>query len=240
MRRLLYHALLSGLLLAGGPAVADPIRIIAFPLEPFVKDDGGKAVGPGIDLVAELAKAAGLSTNVEIRPLPRALLEAENGDRIIAMVSRTSEREPKLVWIAESFLDGVAVATLTTGPRIDTVAAIKTLPSLVVRERSQCAEMLKREGTQNIRFAPRPDSGASMLAAGHVAGWCAPRSSIRAIWRNENLDESKLQVGPSLVPMPLWIAGSKNLPAEVIRKMTERYNAMKADGSYDKIFAEFR
>jgi hypothetical protein len=121
------------------------------------------------------------------------------------------------------------------------VEAALNLGSIVVRNQSFSAEVLKSKGVEkNVQFTPRPESGARMLSGGHVNGWCAPQSSIRTIWRNEKFDESRLQVGESLALMPLWIAGSKNLPPEVIRKMTARYREMKADGSYDRIFAAFK
>ena len=229
------------LALAAVPARADPISLIAFAIPPLIDERDGKAVGPGADLAAELAKAAGIDPVVTVLPVGRAYLEAERGGRILVMTTRTPDREPKFTWVAESFVDQLCFATVPPHPRVDTLDEARSLESIGVRSYAFAEEFLRKNGfDRNLAPTTSSNFSAQQLMRGRIDAWATSRAMIVDIWRNEKLDPSELQIGTSVAPMPYWIAASKDVAPDIILKMRMRAQEMKSDGTYDKLFAAFK
>jgi polar amino acid transport system substrate-binding protein len=241
MRRVLLSLLAPTLALVAFPAHADPVSLIAFAIPPLIDDRDGKAVGPGAELAGELAMAAGINPVVTVLPVGRAYLEAERGGRILVMTTRTPERESKFTWVVESFEDELCFATVSPHSRIDTLEEARSLTSIGVRTYAFAEAFLRENGfDRNLAPTALANSSAQQLVRGRIDAWLTSRAMIIDIWRTEKLDETKLQIGAPVAPMPYWIAASKDVAPDIILKMQNRFQEMKTEETYDKLFAAFK
>lgn len=211
--------------------------LIAFPIPPLIDEVDGKPVGPGAVLAADLAQAAGIDPVIVFMPLARALRRLETGGSVLALVSRTPERESKFTWVAPIYEDGQAFATLRPGPRIDSLDDARALRSIGVRNESVSDRFLQDHGFgEAIERSPEAAASARKLATGRIDAWFVASSMIRDVWTKAGLDPSKLQIGKPLAPSHYWLAASKDVAPDIVERMRTRFAALKADGSYQRIF----
>lgn len=222
---------------SAGPAAAGAIKLLANSIPPLSADEGGKAVGPAVELGREMAKAAGIDAQVEIQPNTRVITALDEGDTIVMALVRSAEREARYIWVAEVYLDGLAFATKVPNPPIDSLDAARTLDSVLVVNQGGAEVFLKKSGFTNLSSSNRIGLNAKMLDAGRAPAWFNSVTILKSTWRTENLDPDTLQIGKMIVPVPFWVAASRNIPDDTIRKMRERYEAMKADGTYDRLLS---
>jgi len=88
-------------------------------LAPFIISENGNLTGPGIEYTQKLLGKAGISSKVELMPLPRGIAELKNGNTIFLILTRTPAREPKYTWITEIYLDSISFATLPSATPIN-------------------------------------------------------------------------------------------------------------------------
>jgi polar amino acid transport system substrate-binding protein len=229
---------LATLLAASPPVRAEPPTLLGFPNPPLIDEVDGKVVGPAAVLASELAKFVGLSPSIEIQPLPRALATLEAGNRIIPLLTRTKGREHRYTWIAEIFIDELAFHTVAPNPRITDVKAAQAFKSIGVREGSSShAFLLSHDFGAAIVADPVAEYAARKLALGRVDAWFTSKTMGHEVWVRENLPLSRLQVGETVGHSVYWIAATKDVSPDLVRKMAERFHEMKADGTYDRIFS---
>lgn len=220
------------------PANAETPTLLGFPNPPLIEVVDGRATGPAAILASELAKAVGLDPAIEIQPLPRALITLEAGSRIIPLLTRTPGREDQYQWVAEIFVDPLAFHTLASNPRIDSVEAARALNAIALRQGSSSHQFLLANhfGTTIVED-PFVEYGARKLARGRVDAWFTSKTLGREVWRKEGLPADQLQAGNTVSHSAYWIAATKDVPPDLLKRMAEHFQQMKADGSYERIFA---
>ena len=231
---------LAGLLVDPDLAFAEAPILINPPLLPYVRDDGGRAAGPAVELAAELAKAAGLEPTVALEPMARALGDLELGNRIVVAITRTAEREAKFTWIAEVFPDSLNFFTVKPNPPIDTIESAMAAGAIGVLLGGAPQTYLAKHGVTSFDIAPSEILNAKKLDAGRMASWFGGGAVGKHAWRSAGLDPAQLQIGKPLIQLSLWIAASKDVPAEIVQKMQKRYAEMKLSGEYDRIVAPLK
>lgn len=220
------------------PSIAGPIQAISYPLPPLVEERDGRAIGPAIEVLRELAKAAGVDQRVEVAPLPRVLQEIADGDRIAVAMTRTAERESKYTWICTLYPDFFAFATIQPNPKLDTVERAISAGTIGTLGGGSQVSMLQNFGVKDIASVSNQQLNAAKLEAGRIQSWFSPATVMKHVWRQEGRDPAKLQIGNSIAELTFWALASKNIPPEVIEKMQKRCAEMKQNGEYDKIFSE--
>lgn len=219
---------------------AEPIRFINIVIPPFVEEANGKAAGPAVELAAELARSAGISYEVALLPQARLAEELQKPGRVAIAMVRTPQREPNFLWIGEVHADALAFATVKPNPAIDSMDAAKGAGLVGALMNSVPADILQKNGFSSLELVTSEAFNAKKLDAGRIKGWFASEAAMRTIWRSQALDSSKLQVGKPVIPLPFWIFATKDVPAEVVEKMRTRYQEMKANGEYDRIFSALK
>lgn len=211
--------------------------LIAFPIPPLIDEVDGKPSGPGAVLAADLARAAGIDPVIVFMPLARALRRLETGGCVLALVSRTPERESRFTWVAPVYEDGQSFATLRSNGRIDSLEEARALRSIGVRNESVSDRFLQDHGFGNaIERSPEAAASARKLATGRIDAWFVATSMIRDVWSKAGLDPSKLQVGKPLAPSYYWLAASKDVSQDIVDRIHDRFVAMKTNGAYQRIF----
>jgi len=227
--------------LLAGPAFGQAISVMGFSVQPFSYEENKKAVGLSVDLITMMLKEAGLSLSpVTIQPLPRVLASLDAGDTIAVAIVRTSEREAKYQWVAESYKETVCFLTPASAPAINSYDDAKNAGKIIVLRGSMLETALRNNGITNLELGEKDDiSGFQMLLSGRANTQFSSTSTFKLFITQFNAQD-KVKFGKPVMEIDFWIVASKNVPSDTISKLQAAYKKLKANGEYDKIFASIK
>lgn len=237
--------LLLGVLLLA-PARADELRLLAAELPPYTFRVPSSSVsefpGPGrgivFDVVSAMAKRLGHSGAIEFMPWRRAQQVAMSEPNVgILALTRTPEREDQYRWLVKILTDDLV---LVGGRGVDVSALdkVKDRPTGVLL-RSGAQALLDSKGFSRIVPAPEEWMNARRLRERRIDAWLAPRLMVIYAYREIGGDPASLDIGAIVRPSEIWLAASKSLPDAEAHKWQQAFDAMRADGSYQRLVAEY-
>jgi polar amino acid transport system substrate-binding protein len=228
--------------LLGGVAVgAAPLpKVVCFDLSPFVVSENGTLSGPGYEYTQKLLAKAGVTSEVTMVPLARGLNDLDNGNTIFLVLARTPARETKYTWITEIFADSFSFATLPSTPAIQSYDDAKAANGkILVNHAGAPAALLAANNVTNI-----DDSSSSelqnypKLKGGRGVGWFGSTTQFKMI--NFQAGTTVLQIGKPITPVVQWMVASKDVDAELVKKLQDAATELRKQGVYDKIFASLK
>jgi polar amino acid transport system substrate-binding protein len=231
---------------AGGPAAAQtpaasgepmPIQIIGAARPPYVIERDGQGSGPAVEILRQIAPAAGIDPAVRILPFQRAIMALDQGGTIYPALLRTPQRETRYIWIGEVFSDRAVFMTRRGSPVVNGLEVARRLGQINVMRGSELHGMLQSFGLTDIESSNSEADIARLLRAGRIDGWFTPRAVGRATWKMLAFDPADLQDGETFALLPFWIAASANLPAETVTRLRAAYRSLRNDGRYRRIIA---
>jgi len=159
---------------------------------------------------------------------------------LITPLTRTEEREDSYDWILPISTYKLQFITTDKSIDINNIDALRKLPVCVLRE-SPAEYKLKKLGFTKIRTKVQEQkcfqslnnkTGAVMLAYGKIAA----DKGYKIIGKNPG----QLIYGKSFSEQTLYLASTRNAVSdEDQKKIIDAFAAIKADGTYDKIYATY-
>ncbi len=237
--------LLAAVLLAA-PTHAAELRLLAAELPPYtfrvpsasISEFPGPGRGVVFEVVAAMAKRAGHDGSIEFMPWRQAQqLAMTEPDIGILALTRSPEREDSYRWIAKILTDDLVLAG-GRGVDVSSLEKVKDRPTGVLL-RSGAEALLQGEGFTRIEPAPEEWMNARKLRARRIDAWLAPRLMVLYAWREVGGDPSNLDIGAIVRRSEIWFAGSKSLPDAEVQKWQKAFAEIRADGTYERILAEY-
>lgn len=229
--------LLGGLFLGDGQALAQAVQVIGAARPPYVIDQNGRGAGPAVEIVKQIAPAAGIDPGVRILPFQRAIMALDQGGVLYPALLRTPQREDKYVWIGEVFSDRAVFMTRRGTPVVNSLEAARRLERVNVMRGSELQGMLQSFGVTDVEPSNSEADIARLLKAGRIDGWFTPRAVGRSTWKLLGFDPAELQDGETFAILPFWVAASADLPAETVARLRAAYRSLRSDGRYRRIIA---
>jgi len=159
---------------------------------------------------------------------------------LITPLTRTEEREDSYDWILPISTYKLQFITTDRSIDINNIDALRKLPVCALRE-SPAEYKLKKLGFTKIRAkvqeqkcfqSLKNNTGAVMLAYGKIAA----DKGYKIIGNNPE----KLIYGKSFSEQTLYLASTKNAVSDADKKkIIDTFAAIKADGTFEKIFATY-
>jgi polar amino acid transport system substrate-binding protein len=238
--------LAAAALAAAGPAHAKELRLLAAELPPYtfqvpptsVSEIPGPGQGAVHDLVVEMAKRAGHSGRIEYLPWAEAQRIAKTEPNIgILSLTRSPERENEYRWIAKILTDDLIIVG---GQGIDVSALdkVRDRPTGVLA-RSGAEALLKERGFTRIRPQTEEWMNARLIRQRRIDAWLAPRLMIIYAMLEARGDLAALTFGEIVRSSEIWLAGSRDLPDAEVAKWQKAFEAVKADGTYQRIADQY-
>jgi polar amino acid transport system substrate-binding protein len=234
--RCVYGALWGALLLVAPEAGA--FEFLSGNIPPFSIAEGERK-GFVRDIVAEMAKLAGVEFKVTYHPWPKSQELAKTAPNTgIFPLARTKEREPHYQWIQKLWDMDVVFATAPGKPKVAGIDAAKALARVGVRQGSPMVKDLQGRGFTNLVIVKTPAENARALAEGTIDAWYAPKPEIAFNWAILKLAG---QPGYGFVTesVQLYVAASKNSPELDVTKWQAAFATLKANGTIDRIIASY-
>jgi polar amino acid transport system substrate-binding protein len=225
---------------------AKELRLLAAELPPysFQIPPASVAETPGVDqglvyeIVSEMAKRIGHTGLIEFLPWGEAQRIARTQPNIgILALTRTPERENQYRWLARIVTDDLI---LVGGQGIDVSSLDKVKDRPVgVLGRSGAEALLRERGFTRIKPQPEEWMNARLMQQRRIDAWLAPRLLVIYARREVGANLAALNFGEIVRSSEIYLAASKDLPDAEVRKWEEAFEAVKADGSYQRIVDEY-
>lgn len=225
---------------------AKEMRLLAAELPPYTFQIPPASVAetPGVDqgfvyeVVSEMAKRVGHTGLIEFLPWGEAQRIAQTRPNIgILALTRTPEREDRYRWLARIVTDDLI---LVGGQGIDVSSLDKVKDRPVgVLGRSGAEALLKERGFTRIRPQPEEWLNARLMQQRRIDAWLAPRLMVIYAMREVGGNLEVLNFGEIVRKSEIYLAASKDLPDAEAQKWEQAFEAVKADGTYQRIADEY-
>lgn len=221
------------------PAQAEAPRLVAGMIPGFceIRDKG--LGGVSCALLTEMARRAGYTRTFELMPHARAIEIARAGPMVLVPLSRNESREPFFQWHVKLLEDDVVIVARQESPLdISSIDAAHQLSVGLLRGGS-AIDFAERAGFTRVEAVAEEKLNARKLAAGRIDAWVGLWNSIRRAQATENLPLAALRRGAVLRRVEIHLAASPDVPAAELARWKAALDAMKADGSYQRILADY-
>ena len=226
---------------AGGPATA--LTLLTDEDPPFSYSEKGKITGSATDVVREMTSRAGVPAKFDVLPTEKAFVRAQaERDTCVFATPRLENRERLFVWIGP-----IATNLWAVYGKGDFAPSIRTIKDMApyrigVVARDPKAEYLRENGVPGVRvFRDDAQNPQRLFLArdnpDHIDLWITGLYSGRAAAKAAKVTDVKLVF--IALEEPLFLACSPRTDASVVKALNDALDAMKADGSFKRVSAEY-
>jgi polar amino acid transport system substrate-binding protein len=237
---LLGAVVLAAFVLWGTATMAETFKIMTEEYPPFNYTEGGQLTGLATEVVVELAKKVGNPTDIEILPWARGygLIQQKDG-LILYSMTRNEARENMFKWVGPVASNKwVFFAKKGSGITLNSIDDAKKVGKIGTYKDDACELFLKAEGFTNLDSVVNDEQNIPKLMADRINLWII--GELQGIYKAKAKGVSdKLEKVLDVKDAQLYIAFSKNTSDEEIAKWQAALDAMKADGSYDRIVKKY-
>ncbi len=202
--------------------------------------DGEQAAGMAVDVVREMLRRAELDVKIDVVPWARGYKQVvELPNVLLFAMGRTLERE-RLVTMIGPLVTARTEVYQKRGAGWKEKSPDEQHRAVVGTYRATYFETVAREqGFTRFEFATTPDRSARMLLSGRIDLWVD--SSISAPNIVKVAGGSSADIEPVLIldVTELMLGISRGTPRAVVLGLEDALHAMKADGTYQRIFSRW-
>ncbi len=204
------------------------------------QNEKGEIVGFDIDVVTAIAAKAGIQVKFVNTPWEGIFNALGQGDRdlVVSAVTITEERKGTMDF-TEPYFDAVQLIAVKEGSKVAKFADLKKLKVGVQTGTTgdeAVSKLLGKTNTNVKRFESTP-LALKELEAGGLDAVVADNGVVNHYVANNPGGKFKTVSDKEFVPEQYGIAVKKG-NAELLAKLNDGLKAIKADGSYDQIYAK--
>ena len=202
--------------------------------------DGEQAAGMAVDVVREMLRRADLDVKIEVVPWARGYKQVvELPNVLLFAMGRTLERE-RLVTMIGPLVTARTEVYQKRGAGWKEKSPDEQHRAVVGTYRATYFETAAREqGFTRFEFATTPDRSARMLLNGRIDLWVDSSISAPNIVKVAGGLPSDIEPVLILDVTELMLGISRGTPRAVVLALEDALHAMKADGSYQRIFSRW-
>jgi len=221
------------------PVHAQELKLLSADLPPYSMKSGEKQ-GFVAEVAQEIARRIGQPPELHYAPWSRVYREVQTQpNRLLAPIARTPQREDKFTWVVPVFQDRMVLFTYGEDADPMTLKEAAAAGRVAVQQDSLMHELARKRGIENLDVTPELKLIARKMGVGRVQAWLSLESLAVFSLLQEGYDPDKLVAGEVISEFPVTIAGSPDLKPDQVKPWREAFEAMKADGTYDKIMAKY-
>ncbi|MEH6461866.1 substrate-binding periplasmic protein [Chitinimonas sp. JJ19] len=213
-------------------------RIVAGEVPPFVYMEKGAVKGVAADLVREMAKRVGHSGKIDVQPFTRMLETGKTEANVLLIpLGRNAAREASYQWVT-GLVDEEFVLIGHATSKVDVSSFNPALTVGVMRD-SVGAGIAKSKGFTKIEDVVKEDMNAQKLANGRIDAWLAAWNSALQGQRAAGLDAKQLKRGAVASRVSIYLGASLKFDKAEAETWKAALEAMKKDGSFDRIVKSY-
>jgi polar amino acid transport system substrate-binding protein len=247
MKRSLYLSFVLAICVMGyaRTAAAADLELCAGDIPPFAHQQGKVGQGVVYEIVSQLATRLGQRSTITFLPWKRCqeLAQAKKNVAIFPL-ARTPEREKKYTWILEVLQDPFVLYKVKgNAADISTIQAAQNL-NVGALLGSPAESLLRSKGFKRIDLVPTEEQNLKKLMSGRIDAWLvASMVAASIVKKAETTGDLKkpieIERGVELEVLRQHLAGNPDIDAATVTKWQEAFEAMKRDGTYERIMANY-
>ena len=213
------------------------LTIISEENPPFNFNKDGVFTGSSAEVVREIMRRLNQPAGIEVMTWARAYqLALTQPNVVLFSTARTEEREDLFHWIGPIYKvrfgfyarkgSNIVLTCLADARKVGAIATYKD----DVRE-----QLLKTKGFTNLDSSKSPASNLKKLLAGRVDLWLYSNLGVRSVAEQIGINPDDLQFVLPFKDVFAYIAISKGTTLAVVGQWKATLEAMKRDGTFEKI-----
>jgi len=223
------------------PAAAGELKILSSHLPPYSMDRESGERGFVAEITREIARRVGADPELHYAPWARVYKAVRHRpNRLLAPIARTEQREDDLSWVVPVYPERMMVFTLA-GTEAMTLDEAAEAGLIGVQRNSSMHELLRERGIDrdDLLVSANQKESARLLEMGRIDAWVSLESLAIFAMKEAELDPDRLVYGETLKEFHIYIGGSPDLSEDVKQRWRDAFEAMKDDGTYRNIMAEY-
>lgn len=220
-------------------ATAAQLRFYTEEYRPVTFSRDGKATGLATEVVEEIMRRTGMQAPIEVVPWPRAYKYATTEQNVVLFsTTYIPEREKLFKWVGPIVSTTSSVYRKRGGMRFENIEQARAARVLVYRE-TFLEQLLHDKGFHNLYLVTSGAESMRMLMAGRAPLMAYDDIALAATAESEGLNISDIETAHILQQTFGYIAFSRDTPDDVIARWQKALDAMKADGTFQRLYAKW-
>jgi len=219
-------------------AIAAQLEMLVISYPPLAWEENGKLTGVAPEVVEAIQARINDTSSKAITPWLRGYEQAQNMPRqAIFPIVRIPKREKLFKWVGPIFGEGdYFFKHKDSAIVVNTIDDAKKVKRIAVRKEGYTHQTLKAKGFTNLDVGPSYDASYKKLAEDRVDLVLLGERTYYYMVKSAGLDPNLFErTGYKLADSSAWIAFSKDVPDATIEAWQKALDAIKADGTFDKI-----
>lgn len=212
------------------------MQAIVYP--PLVYADGDKVWGVAPEVVAEIQKLVGDNSDLKATPWLRAYEATQaQPDHAIFAIVRIPQRENLFKWVGPVFGEGdYFFKRKGSFIEVNSIVDAKKVPRIAVRKDGYTHQSLASNGFENLDVGPTYDSSYKKLVDRRVDLVLMGERTYYYMVKKAGLNPDMFErTNFKYNESAAWLAFSRDVPDETIKRWQDALDTLKANGVYDKI-----
>jgi len=210
-----------------------------YPPVTFMKD--GKVTGFVTDVVREIITRQGIPDHIRLTSWDEAYNAAlSNPNVVLFSAERTEKRENFFQWVGPVGKNSaIFYAKKGSGIKINSLEEAKKVAAIATTTNWFTEQYLKDKGFTNLVSSPLPITSVKQLMNGEVQLSVFTDITIPEIVKNAGYSMDNLEPVFTVSKTYFYIAVSRGTPVEMVKKWQSVLDALKADGTFEKIYRSY-
>ena len=227
----------SMVLLAGQSVWSAELTILTENMPPLNYVENGILVGPSVEIVKEIQERVGSQERIQVYPWARAYKMALEDENVILFgMTYTKVRKDKFKWVGPlATKRDILVAKKGSGIKIKALEDAKKVNRIGTLRDDTRGRLLERNGFKNLEPVSDEQLNAKKLALGRIDLWAYKIPGLRTVCDLAGVDCTEFEEVYHLREIDLMIAFSKRTSDSIVKKWTDAFNELLADGTIMQI-----
>lgn len=220
------------------PAQQPEFQVVTGELAPYTFTENGELSGFVVEIVQDVINRVGFPHDILVEPWKRALVNS-HARRITFPLIRSADREADYTWIAPLASDGSAFVVRAKDPtNYTSMDDFKGL-RIGVLLGARTTTILEELGFTHIEPVSTTEQNVKKLLAGRIDAWFESELMVQFTLKKMGIGDDQVTIAFRRPKAPMYIVASPDIPESVIAAWRSAIDAMKADGTYQKILEKY-
>jgi polar amino acid transport system substrate-binding protein len=210
------------------------------PPSQFLGPDG-MLTGFAVELVQEIQKRIGNTDPIQLVPWARGYNESLNKPNVVLFsTTRTEERDPLFQWVGPiREVRGHFCVRADSKIKVSSLEEAKALRLIGVYREDFREQYLTAHGFTNLDRSPNDTIIAKKLMDGRVDALVCNSDEVGRIMTGAGYKPEDVRPVFPFDKLQLYVAFSKTIPVEVVRRWADALHAMKMDGTFQRLSRKY-
>lgn len=220
------------------PAYAGPLRVVTSDLPPLSIEHANGQQGALVDIVAEVARRAGVPIQMQFVPWKRALfLVSTVPNTAIFPLTRNAEREKSYRWITPLHYEKFVFVGDAGRAAVADAAALRHRPIAILRGSVQM-DNLKKLGYTQLIDTTTVQGGLRLVKLG-IADAVFGDQDIISGAAHTYFPDMQISISAPMTTAETWLGGSPEMDDATAARLQAAMKAVVKDGTYARLLKNY-